>query len=97
MIVVRDVFQLKFGKAKDALELMKPIRQKMNETGIGKFRLMTDLIGNYYTLVLEGTYESLDEYQKLFSQMQDDEMKTNYSKFTELVINGYRDIWTIVD
>lgn len=38
MIIVRDVFQLKFGKAKDALSLMKPLIKKMNDNGTGKFR-----------------------------------------------------------
>lgn len=97
MIVVRDVFQLKFGKAKDALSLMKPLVKKMNDLGYGKFRLLTDLVGNYYTLVLEGTYASMEEYQKSHEQTTDDEWRVVYSKFVELVIKGYRDIWTVVE
>jgi len=97
MIIVRDVFQLKFGKAKDALSLMKPLAKKMNDMGMGKFRLLTDLVGNYYTLVLEGTFSSLEDYQKTHEQAIDDEWKQIYAKFVELVINGYRDIWTVVE
>lgn len=97
MIVVRDVFQLKFGKAKEALSLMKPLVKKMNDDGLGKFRLLTDLVGNYYTLVIEGTYGSMEEYQKMHEQKNDDSWNEAYPKFVELVINGYRDIWTVVE
>ena len=98
MIVVRDVFQLKFGKAKDAISLMKPILEKMNSMGHGKYRLLTDLVGNYYTLVLEGTFDSMENYQASMAQPpQEPEFKEFYSKFTEFVNNGHRDMWTVVE
>ncbi|MGA2298356.1 MAG: hypothetical protein ABSG15_12485 [FCB group bacterium] len=96
MIVVRDVFQLKFGKAKDAVSIMKPMVEKMNDKKIGNYRLLTDLVGNYYTLVLEGTFNSMEDYQKVREQTQEDDWQKSYAKFTEVVINGYRDMWTVV-
>jgi hypothetical protein len=97
MIVVRDVFELKFGMAKPAINLIKPIVEKMNALKMGRFRLLTDLVGNYYTLVLEGTLNSLEDYQKVREMTPQEEWKEFYTKFTELVNTGYRDVWTVVD
>lgn len=95
MIVVRDVFQLKFGKAKQALNLLKPMVEKMNEQNIGKYRLLSDLVGNYYTFVLEGTFENMENYQKLREQLPENEWREFYNQFTEIVDKGYRDMWTV--
>ncbi len=65
MIVVRNVFQLKFGKAKDALGLWKEGRQIAQRTGSGgTMRAMTDLVGPFYTLVMEGEFPSLSEMER---------------------------------
>jgi hypothetical protein len=97
MIVVRDVFNLKFGKAKDALNIMSRMVGQMNAESNSHYRLLTDLVGNYYTLVLEGTHDSMDSYMKELEHIAEPEWKELYSRFTELVINGYRDIWTVVE
>jgi len=62
MIVVRDIFRLKFGKAKEATALWKQAMGIMKRAGYGNAgnRLLTDLAGEaYYTLVLESSYDSL--------------------------------------
>ena len=97
MIVVRDVFQLKFGKAKQALALLKPMINSMRNTDAGIYRLLTDLVGNYYTVVLEGTFNSMEDYQKIRQQAFDPEWAALYEQFTDYVISGYRDIWTVVE
>ena len=67
MIVVRNVFRLKFGKARDALALWKEGRQIAEKTGSGGgMRAMTDLVGPFYTLVMEEQFESLAEMEKQF-------------------------------
>jgi hypothetical protein len=71
--------------------------EKMNNLKIGKYRLLTDLVGNYYTLVLEGTLNSMEDYQKVRDQTPQEEWKEFYTKFTELVNSGYRDIWNVVE
>ena len=99
MIVVRNVFQLKFGKAKDALALWKEGREIARRTGsLEKMRAMTDLVGPFYTLVMEEEYESLTDMEKAMERdMGVEEWKGWYQKFVPLVENGYREIFTVVD
>ena len=66
MIVVRNVFQLKFGKAKEAVALMKEgvAIQKKALAGVEfSTRLLTDVTGPFYTLVLELTVPSLATFE----------------------------------
>ena len=46
MILVRDIFQVKFGKMKDAKEVWKEMFKVMPASGQGKPRLFTDLTGH---------------------------------------------------
>ena len=60
MIVVRNVFRLKFGKAKEAVAIMKEGLAIQKRAGSDMpSRLMTDLTGSFYTLVLELTAPSM--------------------------------------
>jgi len=97
MILVRDIFQLKFGKAKEAMEILK--RDFTNSSQMKNFpdRLLTDLTGQYYTLVMESTYNDMADYENSMHEMSpSDEWRKAYQKFTELVDWGKREIFTIV-
>src|ERR1051325_2966081 len=61
MIVVRDIFQLKFGQAGQAIELWKQVMEINRKLGYGgTSRMLTDLVGSpYYTLGLGTTYGSM--------------------------------------
>jgi len=101
MVVIRNVFQLKFGKAKEAVVMMKEslVIQK-RAVGDVEFstRLLTDVTGPFYTLVLELTVPSIAAFEsyapKLFG---DKEWQANYQKMGELVESGYREIFTVVE
>jgi hypothetical protein len=67
MILVRDIFSLKFGKAKDVKALMQESKKLMDEPMIKRTRILFDLVGPAYTMVLEGTYENLADFEKVFS------------------------------
>ena len=99
MIVVRNVFRLKFGKAKDALALWKEGREIARRTGSGEnMRAMTDLVGPFYTLVMEEDFKSLAEMESAMQrEMGVEEWKVWYQKFVPLVESGYREIFTVVD
>ena len=62
MILVRDVFQVKFGQMKQAKDVWKEMFKAMPTSG-NKPRLLTDLTGQYYTLVLESTFKDLADYE----------------------------------
>jgi hypothetical protein len=101
MIVVRNVFQLKFGKAKEAVALMKEgiAIQKKALAGVDwSHRVLTDVTGPFYTLVLELTVPSLSTFEanapKLFG---DKDWQANYQKVSALVESGYREVFSVVE
>jgi len=97
MILVRDIFQLKFGKAREALELMKEGKAILKKADYNVDRMLTDLTGPYYTLVMESTYDSLTAYDKsMASESMSEEWKKIYQKFVLLVESGRREIFTVV-
>ncbi len=95
MILIRNVFQLKFGQAKEAVEIWKEMVELMRNTGIGSdHRLLTDLAGTpYYTLVFEVAFPSLAEWR---GALGSDEQRRLYERFVPLVESGRREIFNIV-
>jgi hypothetical protein len=96
MILVRDIFQVKFGRMKEAKEVWKEMLKLF--PGQGRPRLLTDLTGPYYTLVLEAAYKDLGDYQA-FSQkeMAVQGMGALYQKFVPLVDSGRREMFTVLE
>jgi hypothetical protein len=101
MIVIRNVFQLKFGKAREAVALMKEgiAIQKRVMSGLEySTRVLTDVTGPFYTLVLELTVPDLATFEsnapRLFG---DKEWQANYQKVAPLVESGHREVFSIVE
>jgi hypothetical protein len=99
MILVRDVFQLKFGKAREALTVWKEGFAITKKLGLGGMnRLLTDLVGKYYTVVLESTYDSLSDYEKAGKAVTaNEEWRAWYQKIVALTEAGHREIFNIVE
>lgn len=98
MILVRNVFKLKFGKAREALALWKEGARFIRQSGAGSVRVCTDLTGPYYTLVVESTHASLAEFEKMRPSAADEaNWKKWYEKFIPLVKSGGREIFNIVE
>jgi len=101
MIVVRNVFQLKFGKAKEAVALAKDgiaIQKKVLAGVDFPTRLLTDVTGPFYTLVLELTVPNLTTYEQNAPLVfADKEFQANYQKMAALVESGHRELFTVVD
>ena len=100
MIVVRQVFQLKWGKAKEAVGLLKEglAIQKRVLSGVDfSTRVLTDVTGPFYTLVLEISVANLATFEaqtpRLFA---DKEVQANMQKMADLVESGYREIFSVV-
>jgi hypothetical protein len=97
MIIVRNSFQVKFGRMKEAIALMKENIARARSAGHQTGRLMTDMTGPFYTLVLELEYENLAALEK----GQPETMKLpgwqeSYQKFAALVDSGRREIFSVV-
>ena len=97
MIVVRDIFQVKFGKMKEAKDVWKEMLKLFPAEARAKLRLLTDLTGQYYTLVMENTHKNMTEWESSMAQMGDPGMGALYQKFIPLVDSGKREIFTIVE
>lgn len=97
MILVRDVFQLKFGKAKEAVTLWKEGKTILQAKGHAPQRVLTDLVGTFYTFVFEGEYENLAAFEKdIQESMKQPDWQAWYQKFMPLVESGHREIFNIV-
>jgi hypothetical protein len=101
MIIIRNVFQLKFGKAREAVALFKEGIAIQKRIATGKefsTRLLTDVTGPFYTVVLEITVPSLAAFETEAPRlMGDKDWQANYQKTAALVESGYREIFTLVE
>ena len=99
MILVRNVFRLKFGKAREAVTIMKEgIAIQKRLAAEGSARLLTDVTGRHYTLVLEMTLPSLAALEAMVPRVfGNPEFQENYQKMVPLVESGDREIFTIVE
>ena len=99
MIVIRNVFRLKFGKAREAVALFKEGVAIQKRAG-AKFsaRILTDVTGPFYTVALELTVDNLSTFETEAPRyMADKEFQANYQKLVPLIESGHREIFTIVE
>jgi len=99
MIVVRNVFSLKFGKAREAVALAKEgvaIQKRLAPEA--SIRLLTDLTGRHYALVLELTVPDLTTLEAMTPRVfRDQDWQANYQKMVPLVEAGHREMFTVVE
>ncbi|MFO7546912.1 MAG: hypothetical protein R6W77_15575 [Trueperaceae bacterium] len=94
MIIVRDVFKLQFGKAKEGIKLLKQGQEALKQAGYPADRVLADLTGDFYTLVLESRVESLAQYEESLATIRDIEgWQEAYGRFAPLVHSGRREIF----
>lgn len=101
MIVIRNVFRLKFGKAREAVALAKEgldIQKRVMAGLDHSSRLLTDVTGPFYTLVLELTVPNLSTFESYAPRLfGDKDWQANYQKMTPLVESGYREVFSVVE
>lgn len=96
MIVVRDVFTMKFGKARDVKALMKEANEFMSEDMQKRSRVLFDLIGPAYTMVWEMTYANLTAWEAEMSSSMDDRWRVWYQKLIPLMDKSYREVLSVM-
>ena len=94
MIVVRDVYQVKFGKIGQLLDLFKDARhswaQKYN------YRVLTDASGPFYTAVAEMQVTNLGEWENLLAEMySNSDFGQWFSRVEPLIESGRREFYNI--
>ncbi len=96
MIVVRGVFQAKYGKGDELVQLMK--ESNMIWPSQREFRMMTDLSGPFFRVITETDYESLGAWeadiQKYFG---DDRFGSWFERMMSLVESGSREFYNLVE
>ena len=100
MVVVRDIFRLKFGQSKEAIALWKEAAASLRTSGYGALnvRLLTDLAGAaYYTVILESTFNSVGDWEKAHLAARDNTAwKALYSKIIPFTEIGHREILSVI-
>jgi quinol monooxygenase YgiN len=95
-VIERDVFQAKYGRGDDLVKLFKGARALMAEHGRSEYRILTDLSGAFFTVVVEFEWESLAqmeaERQATFS---DPGFQEWFAKMPELIESGTRELFTV--
>jgi hypothetical protein len=94
MIVVRDVFQAKYGKGGDLAALFKESQEKWRTKYAT--RILTDASGPFFTVVTETEFESLAEWEKEMSQTFTlPDFNDWFERMTSLVDSGSREFYNI--
>ena len=98
MIIERNVFHLKFGKAKEAIATWKEILEvgKKTEMLPSEMRLLSDLSGTSYTLVVELHLKSFIDMNPTHAVWATNEdLQTLYHKFIPLCESANREYYRI--
>jgi len=100
MIIIREVFTAKPGQASKLAKLFK------KSFGIDQnIRVMTDLAGNYNTVVVEMPMKNLAEFEKGMEEYKSGkpdsrmspEIAEEMSKYTDMYLTGRREIFQVVE
>jgi hypothetical protein len=95
MILVRQVFQVKYGQMDKVLAAIEAASQSMQgSTNIT--RVLTDISGKNFTLVFESKAESMDAYwEALQAGFTDQEVSETVNVLMQHVESGHREFYTI--
>ena len=94
MIIVREYFVAKPGKAS---KLAKMLKEAMKLQKGGKSQIMTDLTGEFNTVVMVTELESLAAMEKRMEEYGNDEaVREKMKGYTDMYITGGREIYRVV-
>ncbi len=93
MYIVREIFQLQFGRYKEAKALLdKGVKDGVLSPPQGS-RILTDFTGEGYRLILESPYRSLGDYEADMKKGMNNEGWSGwYDQFKMLIRNSDREI-----
>ena len=100
MLIIREVFTAKPGQASKLAKLFKK-----GFSGDSNTRVMTDMVGNYNTVVVEMQTNSLAEFEKEMEDYKsgkpdprmDPKVAEEMSRYTEMYVTGRREVFQIVE
>jgi hypothetical protein len=93
MVVLRHVFQAKYGKANELVAIFKEMGKAQPKMA---GRILTDLSGPFFTVVTEVEVESLAEWEKMMREMfKDPKFEQWFQRSAALTESGRREIYTL--
>lgn len=96
MILVRNVFRVKWGMIGEVADAFKASMPQGVARFGGHARILTDLSGPYNTLVLEMEVESLAQWEQNRSAMfADPSMQASMARTAQLIESGWCEFYTI--
>jgi hypothetical protein len=100
MIIERNVFLLKFGKAKEAIAIWKEIMTAAKKSNLAssEMRLLSDLSGSAYTLVVElhiKSFMDINPRQAVWATTES--FQVLYQKFIPLCESARKEYYRIED
>lgn len=94
MILVRNVFQTKYGKGDQLVALFKESLDSWGEER--NLRILTDVSGPFFTVVTEEQAESLSDWEASRAEtFSKPEFEDWFARMESLVVSGYREIFNI--
>jgi hypothetical protein len=95
MIVIRNCFVAKPGQAS---KLAAQLKEAAATGGIPRFRVLTDLTGDFNRVILEYEAENVGEFETRMRQYTTDErFKEKMKGYTDLWSTGHRELLRTVD
>lgn len=94
MMIVRDVFQCKYGHGDELLALFREM-QTMGPMPAGS-RVMTDASGPFFTIVTEMPVEDFAGWQRMQQEeMGNPDFADWFGRMMEVVESGRREFWNV--
>ena len=96
MLLIRDVFKAKPGKAKNLVSTMKQAIPFMEAEGFSNIKVMTDVVSNYWTVVVQTEVESLAHFEAKVSGFSSKPQLAEIMKgYIDNIEGGHREIFKI--
>lgn len=97
MMLVRQLFQAKYGRGDELVELFKEFHQNADIPNRDSARILTDASGQFFTVVTEYEAESLGAWEEGFKRlMAAPEMGDWFRRMMEVTESGNRNFYNIV-
>jgi hypothetical protein len=98
MLIIREVFRCKPGKAGALIEKFKAMNELSERRDLKASRILVDAVSTYWTVVTEFEVESLTAFEKDMAEYANDqEMRDAMAGYMELVDGGHREIFRVVE
>jgi hypothetical protein len=96
MLVFREVFRCKPGKANAIIEKFKAMGAIMERRGEPAGRILVDAVSTYWTVVVEFESPDMATFERQMQQSGDDEeARAAMEGYHDLIDSGHREIFRV--